>query len=145
MKHLCESNVFLALALASHPHHAKAVAFMDLLPDEESVYFCRLTQQSFLRLLTLEALMKEDVRTNSEAIDVWRKLRLDIRVGFIRDDPDGVEACWLKLARYGSPAPKRWMDAYLAALAINLEMRFVTFDRGYRQYRSAGLDLLCLE
>lgn len=144
MKHLCDSNVFVALALETHPHHKTAVRFMESLPDEESAYFCRATQQSFLRLLTVEALWKEDVRTNDEALEAFRMLRKDVRVGYVGVEADDVEARWLKLARHSSPSPKRWMDAYLAAFAMSQGMRFVTFDKGFRQYRTAGLDLLWL-
>lgn len=143
MKHLCDSNVFVALALESHPHHTKAVLWMNALRDEESAYFCRSTHQSFLRLLTVEEMWKEDVRTNEESVEALQMLQKDVRVGYAAE-PEGLEMQWIALARHSSPSPKRWMDAYLAAFAIGREMRFVTFDRGFQQYREHGLDLLCL-
>jgi predicted nucleic acid-binding protein len=36
------------------------------------------------------------------------------------------------------------MDAYLAAFAIRAGMRLVTFDRGFEQFVSLGLDLVLL-
>jgi predicted nucleic acid-binding protein len=47
-----------------------------------------------------------------------------------------------QLAAHTQPAPKRWMDAYLAAFAIAAGQRLVTFDQGFRSY--AGLDVLML-
>ncbi|MCP5550400.1 MAG: hypothetical protein H7A53_05870 [Akkermansiaceae bacterium] len=52
---------------------------------------------------------------------------------------------WLQLAEHDSPAPKLWMDAWLAAFAIRGRMRLVTFDEGFERYRSEGLDLLVLK
>ena len=43
-----------------------------------------------------------------------------------------------------TPSPKHWMDAYLAAFAMRGGQRLVTFDRAYRQFETAGLDLLLL-
>jgi hypothetical protein len=40
-----------------------------------SACFCRMTQYSFLRLLTLKALFEEDTMTNSQAIAAYRLLR----------------------------------------------------------------------
>lgn len=55
-----------------------------------------------------------------------------------------MEAKWFALARLASPAPKRWMDAYLAAFAMCAGMRFVTFDAGFEQFVPLGLDLALL-
>ncbi|MGH9333577.1 MAG: TA system VapC family ribonuclease toxin, partial [Vicinamibacteria bacterium] len=49
---LCDSNVWLALALSKHVHHAPARDWLETIEEPASVLFCRATQQSFLRLLT---------------------------------------------------------------------------------------------
>jgi toxin-antitoxin system PIN domain toxin len=144
MKLLCDSNVFLALTLDTHPHHAEAVAWVGALPDTATAFFCRATQQAYLRLLTVEPIMKTEVRSNEEALAAWNKLRCDSRIGFVAQEPTGLEARWFELSRHVSPAPKRWMDAYLAAFAMCARMRFVTFDRGFEQFVPAGLDLVLL-
>ncbi|MCL5098879.1 MAG: PIN domain-containing protein [Candidatus Omnitrophica bacterium] len=144
MNLLCDSNVFLALTLDTHPHHSRAVAWIETLPEGVTALFCRATQLAFLRLLTVEPILKVEVRSNEEALAALDKLQSDSRIGFMANEPAGLEARWFKLARHASPAPKRWMDAYLASFAICAKMRFVTFDRGFEQFVPLGLDLILL-
>jgi predicted nucleic acid-binding protein len=49
---LCDSNVWLALALSKHVHHSAAREWLGTVEEPASVLFCRATQQAFLRLLT---------------------------------------------------------------------------------------------
>ena len=144
MKHLCDSNVFLALVLESHPHHRCAKEWFDTFTDQDLAFLCRATQTSFLRLLTVKEWMKEDVRTNAEALTVCRILLKDPRVEFLLDEPADLEAHWFNLAGVTQAAPRRWMDAYLAGFARTAGMRMVTFDRGFEQFQKKGLDLLVL-
>jgi toxin-antitoxin system PIN domain toxin len=142
MKHLCDSNVFLALALEAHPHHQRAVSWLESRPAGTRLYFCRATQTSFLRLLTISEWLKENVCTNDEAMAVYEELRSDARVGFLENEPAQVEKQWFDFARSGTPAPKRWMDAYLAAFARTAKISFVTFDRGFADF--PDLDVIIL-
>jgi toxin-antitoxin system PIN domain toxin len=143
MKHLCDSNVFIALTLEAHPHHHRALQWLEDLPSEDILYLCRSTQISYLRLLTVSELMKEHVCTNGQAIKAYRELRSDSRIGFLADEPAGVETQWLEYARGSQSSPKRWMDAYLAAVARSAKMSFVTFDRGFLVF--PGLQLIILK
>jgi predicted nucleic acid-binding protein len=59
--------------------------------------------------------------------------------------PAGVEEKWLRLAAVAQPAPKRWINAYLAGFAIGGRLRFTTLDADFEKYRSEGLDLLRLK
>jgi toxin-antitoxin system PIN domain toxin len=111
------------------------------LPVGDTLFFCRATQQSYLRLLTVKEWMKEDVCTNSEALDAFEKLISDSRIDFAQE-PQDLEARWTAYARVSTPSPKRWMDAYLAAFARQARMSFVTFDRGFGVFE--GLDLIAL-
>lgn len=81
--------------------------------------------------------------TNEQAIKVYRQFRMDRRVGWM-DEPAGFEDNWFAAASMRSPAPKRWMDAYLCAHARLTGARLVTLDRGFRQYEGEGLDLVLL-
>lgn len=144
MKHLCDITVFLALSLRNHPHHARAVEWMESLAGPDRACFCRATQQSWLRLLTTAATVQGEVRSNDEAIEAWRIMTGDPRVSLVAAEPPGLDRQWLALAGHRSPAPKRWMDAYLAAFALCGRMRLVTFDRGFTGFLDAGLDLLLL-
>lgn len=141
MKYLCDSNVFIALTLASHPHQARAGRWIEGLPERDTLHFCRATQKSYLRLLTVKEWMKEDVCTNTRAIELYERLRSDSRIQFA-EEPREMERRWLNYARLATPSPKRWMDAYLAAFASTAEMSFVTFDRGFGSFPE--LDLVVL-
>ena len=50
---LCDSNVWLALTIDNHAHHNVVEDWLGTIAEASSVHFCRATQQSFLRLLTL--------------------------------------------------------------------------------------------
>ena len=141
MRHLCDSNVFIALAVESHPQHEVAVAWMEGLAEGDELAFCRTTEITFLRLLTVREAMRESVCTNEEAIEKYLTLRSDSRVVFV-DEPNGIGAEFLRFAKHAEPSPKRWMDSYLAAFAKTTKMKFVSFDRGFAGYK--GLDFVLL-
>ena len=86
---LLDSNVWVSLAIDRHKHHRHAVDWFGKASDDASTCFCRMTQNSFLRLLTLKALFEEDTMTNNQAIAVYRRLRQDPRVGWL-DEPEGL-------------------------------------------------------
>jgi hypothetical protein len=65
-------------------------------------------------------------------------------VAVVEDAPN-LMACWMKLACLDQAAPKRWMDAYLAALAITGGWRLLTLDRDFLSFENDGLDLQLLE
>jgi len=140
---LLDSNVWVALTIDRHEHHQEALAWFDEIPDDRSACFCRMTQNSFLRLVTSTAIFREDAMSNEQAIKAYRQFHFDPRVGWI-DEPEGLEAEWFSGASVRSPSPKRWMDAYLYAFARLTGARLVTFDSGFRQYKADGLDLVLL-
>lgn len=98
-----------------------------------------LTQLSFLRLITSSPIVQEGAVTNRRAIEIFRLLRADRRW---LDEPIGFEDRWFAAAGVKTRAPKLWMDACLAAFAIETGTRLVTFDRGFKQF--TGLDTLLL-
>ena len=57
------------------------------------------------------------------------------------DEPADVSDLWLQLADHQRPAPKLWMDAYLAAVAIQGGWRLLSFDRDFKRFCNAGLQL----
>jgi uncharacterized protein len=142
MKHLCDSNVFLALACEQHANHEAAVAWLESQPKDTSFHFCRATQTTFLRLLTVPEWMKENVRTNEEAIAAYRELRNDSRIGLVQSEPPEIERLWFEYAGIAKPASKRWLDAYLAAFARAAKMSFATFDRGFTAFPDLELFVL---
>jgi toxin-antitoxin system PIN domain toxin len=142
---LCDSNVWLALALSGHLHHRAARAWLEGIDEQASLAFCRATQQAFLRLLTNAAVLHpygNPPLTNRQAWSAYEALLADDRVSFLPREPPGVEPLWKKLAVRGTASPKLWMDAYLAAFALAGRHRLVTTDVAFRQFRE--LDLLVL-
>src|SRR5439155_7566745 len=59
-------NVWIALTYRGHQHHPSANSWFATL-DDETAYFCRLTQLGFLRLLTLSQVMHEDIQSQKQA------------------------------------------------------------------------------
>jgi toxin-antitoxin system PIN domain toxin len=142
---LCDSNVWLALALSKHVHHTAAREWLETVEALASVYFCRATQQSFLRLLTHASVLGaygNPPLTNREAWSAYEAFLADDRIAFQAVEPAGVEPQWKKLAVRGTTSPKLWMDAYLAAFALAGRYSMVTTDVAFRQFR--GLDLVVL-
>jgi uncharacterized protein len=124
-------NVWVALTYGGHEHHDVARVWFDSLHAEDRVCFCRFTQISLLRLLTTEAVMSADeVMTQVDAWNAYEGWKQDDRVLFL-EEPPNVEATFRALTRQSRPNAKNWADAYLAAFATVLGMRFVTFDRAF--------------
>src|SRR5947208_13651925 len=66
-------NVWIALTYRGHQHHLSANSWFATL-DDETAYFCRLTQLGFLRLLTLSQLMHEDIESQKQAWVTYDRL-----------------------------------------------------------------------
>lgn len=143
MRHLCDSNVFVALTLGQHAGHDVSRAWLHSLVKGDTLVFCRMTQMSFVRLLTQQVAPGYRPVSNAAAVEHARRWRALPFVELARE-PEGVETTWLRLADAGQASPKRWMDAYLAAFAIRSGLRCVTFDKGFQEFVPHGLDLHCL-
>lgn len=143
MKHLCDSNVFLALAVGQHAHHSAAAAWFGGLSDGDTALFCRATRISFLRLLTQNIAPGYIPLTNREAWAALDHLMRDDATDF-ESEPGGLEPVWRQLAETETASPKLWMDAYFAAFAITGGLRLVTFDKDFRKFESQGLNLLLM-
>ena len=124
-------NVWVALTHAGHVHHDVASDWFASLESDVRFHFCRFTQLGFLRLLTAEAVMGEDVMKQPEAWAVYDRWIEDDRVGFL-EEPPGIERRFRALTRLKSASPKTWADAYLAAFADTSQLTIVTFDRAFR-------------
>jgi uncharacterized protein len=101
MKHLSDSNVLVALVARRHPHHEKAVAWFEGFAPDDLLAICRMTQVSFLRLITTEAVMQADTCTNAEATIVLATLQNDERIDWIAQEPVGLEQTWMKHSSVG--------------------------------------------
>jgi toxin-antitoxin system PIN domain toxin len=141
---LVDTNVWLALALSKHVHHAAAQAWLASESNPNQVLLCRATQQSVLRLLTTAAVVKPyglQPLSNADAWDLVERFLADPRVGMALE-PAGLEAHWKALAARTTSSPKLWMDGFLASFAIAGGYQLVTTDQGFTQF--AGLNVLVL-
>jgi uncharacterized protein len=143
MRYLCDSNVFLAIAVGQHAHHALAARWFGGLSLSDTALFCRATRLSFLRLLTQKIAPDFQPLSNREAWLVLDRLMEDEATGF-EPEPAGLDRVWRELSERQSPSPKVWMDAYLAAFAITGGMRLATLDKDFRHFEANGLDLIVL-
>ncbi len=144
---LLDVNVWLAAAFEAHPAHATAQTVILQASTGAPALFCRATQQSFLRLVSTPAIFQaygRDALTNLDALAALQAFQSLDQVELI-EEPIGVERLWWQLAGLGKSAPKRWMDAYLAAFAITSTTRLISLDQDFRQFLSAGLDLVLME
>jgi toxin-antitoxin system PIN domain toxin len=133
----------LALALSKHKFHSAAQTWLESQGPRQA-FFCRATQQSFLRLLTTTAVFapyRIPPLSNRAAWSVYESLLADERISWI-EEPNGLEASWKRLAGGPKASPKLWMDAYLAAFAVTGRHQLVTTDRAFKQFK--GLDMVLL-
>ncbi len=140
---LADVNVWVAAAFPAHPAHHNAQAVLLRATPAAPALFCRATQQGFLRLVSTPAIFTayQSVEiTNRDAVTALAAFQALPQVDLI-DEPAGVKALWWRLAGLEEAAPKRWMDAYLAAFAIGSSLRMITLDRDFQQFLAAGLDL----
>lgn len=143
---LLDVNVWLAAAFPSHPAHARSQqVLLDATPGTPAL-FCRATQHSFLRLVSTPAIFnayRSAPITNRDALSALAAFAALPQVDLI-EEPPGMEVVWWNLAALEEAAPKRWMDAYLAAFAIRGSLRMISLDGDFRQFLAAGLDLVLL-
>lgn len=138
--HLPDINFWLALAFEVHAHHSAAVAWFDK-AGPDSCAFCRLTQQGLLRLATNQAVFKDEAVTMRKAWSCYDSLLADERVFFTRE-PKGLERAWRGITMSRKYSHKIWNDAYLAAFAQTANLGIVTFDRGFKDYKSVSAILV---
>ena len=136
---LPDLNVWLALVVQEHPHHALARRYWDdvamgrVLGQKQ--HFCRATMLGLVRLLCQPKLMGEGVLGLAEAHAIYRQLRDTEGVAFCADaeSADAILAEWA--ANPSTPLPARlWSDAWLAATAEAAGLRLVSFDADFRRF-----------
>ena len=140
MRILTDVNILLALVYDENEHHHHATQWLKSVVNDR-IIVCRTTQSALLRLLTLSSLMQANVLTMGEAWGVYDRLMSDGRFVFA-SEPENLEDIWRALCPAKMIAPKKWMDAYLAAFAIAVGAQLVTLDRGFRDFPGLNLHLL---
>jgi toxin-antitoxin system PIN domain toxin len=140
MTYLADVNVWVALAVVDHIHHAAAVEWLRE-SEEDPVAFCRITQNGLLRLLTNPRVMGSDVLTAARAWEAYDTLCNNARIQFVHE-PLGIEQSWREATKHQRTGPNLWTDAYLAAFATAAGFSVVTFDQGFARHRGAKVRLL---
>jgi hypothetical protein len=138
MRYLVDVNVWVALSLPGHVHHAEARDWFGD-PDMHSrLFFCRVTQHGFLRLLTNSKVMGSNVLSAAGAWRYYDLLMYDDRVGFASEPPE-LERMWRGITRQPHSRPNLWTDAYLLGFARAAGLGIVTFDRWFRQHKDMNV------
>lgn len=138
--YLLDVNCWLAAAARRHSHHPQAKSWLD--SAGMPVFFCRVTQMAFLRLISNPKVMGADVLTPQQAWETYRKFRSDPRILYAEEPPD-LEKFWLEMTDNTEFRQNLWTDSYLAAFARAGNLTVVTFDTGFQQF--LNVDVVILE
>lgn len=150
---LPDINVWLALAVQEHPHHAAArrywaqvqadmVATPHVAPHK--IYFCRVTMLGLVRLLCQPKVVGEGALTLPRAWDVYQSFRALPLIDLLPEPADCDTLIQALLTAQGALPPRLWTDAYLAALAHSAGARLVTFDRDFERFNLPRVTVLSI-
>ena len=140
MPFLADVNVWLALLVKEHIHHAPAFAWFETLgPSQGGI--CRVIQLALLRLLCNRSIMADGALTAAEAWNRVVELLQDERVKF-HAEPQGLDSLLPGMLGRPVSAPNLITDAYLAAFTAASNLRLATFDREFQQFRGLRFTLL---
>jgi uncharacterized protein len=140
MPFLADVNVWLALLVKEHTHHASAYAWFETLGPSQGG-MCRVIQLALLRLLCNRSIMAAGALTAAEAWNSVVELLQDERVKFYAE-PQGLDSLLPGMLGRLVPAPNLITDAYLAAFAMASNLRLTTFDRGFQHFRGLRVTFL---
>lgn len=121
-------NVWIALTFDGHFHYSPSRSWLDSLPDDAQLYFCRLTQISFLRLLTTSAVMGDQTQSQATAWQTYDKWLKDGPASYI-EEPAELERTFRAKSGSSLVAPKDWADSYVSAFAQVSGLQLVTLDQ----------------
>lgn len=125
---LPDVNVWVALHHQLHAQHRAALGWFNALDEGSTLVFCRQTQLSLFRLLTTNAVMGNETLTQRECWSLYARWLAGGRAQE-RPEPPGIQQAFRARTMAKEPAPKTWMDAYLAAFAEAAGLTLVTFDK----------------
>lgn len=143
---LFDTNVWLAATFPKHVFYPLAQkALLQCTPAKPAVW-CRATEQSFMRLASTASIQRTYDAIGQTNRSVWQALETLQALPQVswQAEPPGIFEKWRSLATIDTASPKVWMDAYLAAFAIQSGLRIVTLDKDFKNFELQGLDLLLL-
>ncbi len=119
---LLDGNILVAIAVASHPHHARAIRWFDSVTEPFAT--CATTEGTLLRLHMQSA-------TNPDATAAWEALRrFHLQPSFVFWD-DGFS--YLDIEPAALTGHRQVTDAWLAHLARRRRGRIATLDATFAQ------------
>jgi toxin-antitoxin system PIN domain toxin len=140
-------NVWFALSVEGHLHGGAAWQWLNSLPSERKLVFCRQTHLGLIRLLANSAAMGKRVMSVAEALEVYEAWSADPRVEFFSEPRELDSAFREAVAPFTKlSASHAVADCYLLAFAKQGGLTLVTFDqallsggrkRGYKVIRPA--------
>jgi hypothetical protein len=137
---LVDVGVWLAATWGRHARHRVARHWFDEQSDD--LILCRVTQMTFLRLISNPAIMAGDVVTRGEAWRIIDRLWSDERVLWA-EEPDDLEAVFRAISARSDNSHKLWTDDYLAAFAQASGASLATLDTKLTaRYPSVQVDVL---
>jgi uncharacterized protein len=148
---LLDINVWLALAVQEHPHHAAARQYWDGVQLDmrmtprvapQKIYFCRTTMLGLVRLLCQPKVVGEGALTLDKAWAVYQSFRALPIIDLLAEPLDCDAQIQTVLSTQAALPARLWTDAYLAALAQSSGMRLVTFDRDFERFNLPRCNLL---
>ncbi len=119
-------NVLLALVWEQHIHHVTAYNWYSI-AGRPSLPVCRVTQLSFLRVLTSASIMQKDIHTNMSAWRLYDSLETSGNIHLLAE-PAHLGPVLRSTTSIGTSSPKLWADAYLSAFATQAKLQLITFD-----------------
>ena len=138
---LVDTTVWMALLLPSHPFHR---VVRDTLAEQRTLMLCNSVQISLMRLLTTPSVQRQygtGTLSNSAVVQSLAALRAHPDVQVVTE-PIELYVSWIQFAAHPTPAPKRWMDAYLAALAFHYAVPIITLDQGFTVFETYGVQVV---
>ena len=128
-------NVWLALSVTGHIHTAEAWNWMNSIPTDARLVFCRYTQVGLLRLLSNPSVMGDRVLPLGRAWDVYEQWIADVRVHYYPEPRTLDTAFHDATAPFALQPASKWVgDCYLLAYAAEVDSTLVTFDKKLIQY-----------
>jgi uncharacterized protein len=136
---LPDINVWLALAVREHPHHAAAQRYWTNLQIDHVhtlgayMWFCRTTMLGLVRLMCQPKAVGPGALGLRAAWELYQQYRARPQVGMVTDGGRCDTTLQALLASQELP-PRLWTDTYLAAQAQASGLRLVSFDRDFERF-----------
>ncbi len=139
-----DTNIWVAATFPEHIGHIQAVKFLSNRDHQSPAWLSPHICISWMRLISTRStclIYSSPAYSNQDAQEVLKKWLSQPEIQYMDKEPDGTFEKWKQLSSSPLPSPKIWMDAYIAAIAIEAKLPLVTFDKGFQAYTAQGLQL----